>query len=75
MSRTKTILLWLMSAAYIGAKLGRAKTTPSKKIPWKRTPIEGKIHMGINQAPKWPPSRGCALAWRSWKPRGSRLGR
>jgi len=34
--------------AFIGAKLGRAKTVPLKDKPWERAPIEGKIMMGIS---------------------------
>lgn len=35
--------------AYIGAKLGRAKTTRSEDKPWLSVPVEGKIFMAISQ--------------------------
>ncbi len=38
--------------AYIGAKLGRAKIA-SWPQGWDKTPIPGKIYMGLNQEPKF----------------------
>ncbi|NLO92011.1 MAG: hypothetical protein GX410_08510 [Elusimicrobia bacterium] len=37
--------------AYIGAKLGRAKTVPLPDKPWERAAIAGKIMMGISPTP------------------------
>lgn len=37
--------------AYIGAKLGRAKTRPSPNRPWVREPIQGKIYMAVSPTP------------------------
>lgn len=37
------------SRVFIGAKLGRAKTTPNKDKPWTSVPLVGKIFMAISQ--------------------------
>ncbi len=37
--------------AFIGAKIGRAKTQPNPDKPWERDIIDGKIYMAISQAP------------------------
>ncbi|MDD2772104.1 MAG: hypothetical protein PHP45_00235 [Elusimicrobiales bacterium] len=37
--------------AFIGAKLGRAKSIPQADKPWIKVPIEGKMFIGISQAP------------------------
>ncbi len=37
--------------AFIGAKIGRAKTQPNPDKPWERDVIDGKIYMAISQAP------------------------
>ncbi|MEK7388821.1 MAG: hypothetical protein AAB036_03905 [Elusimicrobiota bacterium] len=39
--------------AYIGAKLGRAKTRPIVSKPWLRESIPGKVYIGISQNPAW----------------------
>jgi hypothetical protein len=39
--------------AFIGAKIGRAKTRPAQGKPWLREIIPGKIYMGISQVPAW----------------------
>ena len=35
--------------AYIGAKLGRAKTKPAPDKPWERVSVPGKIFIGLSQ--------------------------
>jgi hypothetical protein len=37
--------------AYIGAKVGRAKTKPLANKPWLRERIEGRLYMGVSQQP------------------------
>ena len=37
--------------AFIGAKIGRAKTRPNPKKPWLRELIPGKIYIGVSQNP------------------------
>jgi hypothetical protein len=39
--------------AFIGAKIGRAKTRPNADKPWLREIIPGKVYMGISQTPAW----------------------
>ena len=39
--------------AYIGARIGRAKTRPNPNKPWLREIIDGKIYMAISQTPSW----------------------
>lgn len=39
--------------AFIGAKIGRAKTRPNPDKPWIREIIPGKVYMGISQTPSW----------------------
>ena len=39
------------SRAFIGAKLGRAKTRPSENRPWVRDHVPGKIYMAISPTP------------------------
>ena len=39
--------------AFIGAKIGRAKTRPAPDKPWLRETIAGKIYMGVSQTPSW----------------------
>jgi len=42
----------LYAKAYIGAKLGRAKTM-SWPQAWNKTPVPGKIYMAVNQEPRF----------------------
>ncbi len=37
--------------AFIGAKIGRAKTQPNPDKPWQRDVIKGKIYMAVSQVP------------------------
>ncbi len=37
--------------AFIGAKIGRAKTQPNPDKPWERDIIDGKIYMAVSQVP------------------------
>ncbi|MBI4678867.1 MAG: hypothetical protein HY748_14915 [Elusimicrobia bacterium] len=39
------------SRAFIGAKLGRAKTRPSENRPWVREVISGKVYMAVSPTP------------------------
>ena len=39
--------------AFVGAKLGRAKTVALKDKPWQKVPVEGKIFMGLSQTPSF----------------------
>ncbi|MDE2141019.1 MAG: hypothetical protein KGJ84_01235 [Elusimicrobia bacterium] len=39
--------------AFIGAKVGRAKTRPNPDKPWIRELIQGKVYIGISQTPAW----------------------
>jgi hypothetical protein len=41
------------SRAFIGAKIGRAKTRPNSNKPWLREVINGKIYMAISQTPSF----------------------
>jgi len=50
------------SRAYIGAKIGRAKTSPNPNKPWLREVIPGKIYMGINQTPAFTAQQSFFLA-------------
>lgn len=43
--------------AFIGAKLGRAKTTSIAGKPWERIPCPGKIYMGLSQFPSFSSKR------------------
>ncbi|MDX6768254.1 MAG: hypothetical protein SF051_01870 [Elusimicrobiota bacterium] len=47
--------------AFIGAKLGRAKTRPNRDKPWVRELIPGKIYMAVNQVPAFPNDRSFFL--------------
>lgn len=48
-------------SAYIGAKLGRAKTSPDDEKPWLRKTAEGKIHIGVNAKAQWTPRSSFVL--------------
>lgn len=39
------------SRVFIGAKLGRAKTTPRKDKPWEHRILPGKVYIGVSQRP------------------------
>ncbi len=39
--------------AFVGAKIGRAKTRPNPDKPWIREIIPGKVYVGISQTPAW----------------------
>lgn len=43
--------------AFIGAKIGRAKTRPKRGHRWESVPIPGKVYIGINQRPAFPADR------------------
>jgi len=40
--------------AYIGAKLGRAKTQQIGKRPWDKKPLPGELWIAVNSTPTWP---------------------
>lgn len=48
--------------AYIGAKLGRAKTRPIRGKPWLRETIPGKVYAGISASPAWSSEQSFFLA-------------
>lgn len=48
--------------AFIGAKVGRAKTRPNTEKPWIREVIPGKVYMGISQTPAWTSEQSFFLA-------------
>lgn len=48
--------------AFIGAKLGRAKTRPVAGKPWLREIVPGKVYAGISSAPKWTSEQSFFLA-------------
>jgi hypothetical protein len=39
--------------AFIGAKIGRAKTHPNADKPWIRETLPGKVYIGLSQTPAW----------------------
>lgn len=48
--------------AFVGAKIGRAKTRPNRDKPWVRELIPGKVYIAINQVPAFPNDRSFFLA-------------
>lgn len=50
------------SRAFIGAKIGRAKTTPNANKPWIRETIQGKVYMAISQGPSFSAQQSFFLA-------------
>ncbi|MDP3542849.1 MAG: hypothetical protein Q8T11_10340 [Elusimicrobiota bacterium] len=48
--------------AFIGAKLGRAKTRPVPGKPWLRETIPGKVYAGISATPAWTSEQSFFLA-------------
>ncbi len=48
--------------AFIGAKLGRAKTRSVPDKPWLRETIPGKVYAGISSSPAWNSEQGFFLA-------------
>ncbi|HEX4046888.1 MAG TPA: hypothetical protein VH309_03595 [Elusimicrobiota bacterium] len=48
--------------AFIGAKVGRAKTRPNTDKPWIREIIPGKVYIGISQTPSWSSEQSFFLA-------------
>lgn len=48
--------------AFIGAKLGRAKTRPVEGKPWLREVIPGKVYAGISQKASWTSEQSFFLA-------------
>lgn len=47
--------------AFIGARIGRAKTRPKPEKPWLREVIAGKVYMGISQVPSFSPEQSYFL--------------
>lgn len=47
--------------AYIGARIGRAKTRPKPDRPWLREAIDGNIYMGVSQSPSFSPEQSYFL--------------
>ncbi|HVC09668.1 MAG TPA: hypothetical protein VNH15_07000 [Elusimicrobiota bacterium] len=50
------------SRAFVGAKLGRAKTQPDPDAPWRRDVVDGQIYMAISPAPAFSPEQSYFLA-------------
>lgn len=48
--------------AFIGARVGRAKTRANPEKPWIRETIPGKVYMGISQIPAWTSEQSFFLA-------------
>ena len=48
--------------AFIGAKLGRAKTRPVPGKPWLRETIPGKVYAGISSSPSWSSEQSFFIA-------------
>ena len=48
--------------AFIGAKLGRAKTAPDPDAPWRRDVVDGQVYMAISAAPAFSPEQSYFLA-------------
>lgn len=48
--------------AFIGAKIGRAKTRPNPEKPWVREIVPGKVYGGISQTPAWTSEQSFFLA-------------
>jgi len=50
------------SRAFIGAKLGRAKTQPDPDAPWRRDVVDGQIYMALSPSPAFSPEQSYFLA-------------
>lgn len=50
------------SRAFIGAKIGRAKTRPRTSRPWEREVIPGKVYIGISDKPSFRSDQSFFLA-------------
>lgn len=50
------------SRAFIGARVGRAKTRANTEKPWIRETIPGKVYMGLSQTPAWTSEQSFFLA-------------
>jgi hypothetical protein len=50
------------SRAFIGAKIGRAKTQPNPDKPWERDIINGKVYMAISNTPSFSSDQSYFLA-------------
>lgn len=48
--------------AFIGARVGRAKTRANPEKPWIRETIPGKVYMGLSQTPAWTSEQSFFLA-------------
>ncbi len=48
--------------AFIGAKLGRAKSTPKRDKPWEFKVIPGKVYMAVSQRPAFSSEQSFFLA-------------
>lgn len=55
--------------AFIGAKIGRAKSRPVPNKPWLRELIDGKIYIAISQTPSWTSEQSFFLAETAELPR------
>lgn len=48
--------------AFIGARVGRAKTRANPEKPWIREIVPGKVYMGLSQTPAWTSEQSFFLA-------------
>src|SRR5208282_1324933 len=48
--------------AFIGAKIGRAKTRPTPGKPWLRESLPGKVYIGISPTASWSSEQSFFLA-------------
>jgi len=48
--------------AFLGAKIGRAKTRPNVDKPWVREIIPGKVYIAVSQTPAWTSEQSFFLA-------------
>lgn len=48
--------------AFVGARVGRAKTRPDPERPWIREVVPGKVYVGISQTPAWSSEKSFFLA-------------
>lgn len=50
------------SRAFVGAKIGRAKTFPNPNKPWVREIIDGKVYVGLSPTPSFSAEQSYFLA-------------
>ncbi|MFA6029977.1 MAG: hypothetical protein WC969_09000 [Elusimicrobiota bacterium] len=48
--------------AFVGARIGRAKSQPLAERPWERTLVPGQVYMGVSQTPSYGTEKSFFLA-------------